>query len=291
VVPVTAVVVVLIGSVVAAVLATVARRAPAVDRARRLRTRSGLPIPGVLRDRIAGALARADVDLVPDDAVRLWLLGTAVGAGLAAALHPIAAVPVGLAVLVGASLGLWWARGRADARVVGALPSALDRVSAGLRAGATVGDSLGELAAASGPLAPDLRRLAARSRLGVGLGEALAQWAHERPLPGVQAVSGALALAVSVGGACAVALEGLGESLRAREATTREAHALSAQARLSAVVVGAAPLGYLGFVSITDPGSLDALLSTGAGRMCLIVGLALEALGALWMRALLRRQG
>jgi tight adherence protein B len=107
----------------------------------------------------------------------------------------------------------------------------------------------------------------------------------------VQAVSGALALAVSVGGACAVALEGLGASLRAREATMREAQALSAQARLSAVVVGAAPLGYLGFVSITDPGSLDALLATSAGRICLLVGLALEALGALWMRALLRRPG
>ena len=98
----------------------------------------------------------------------------------------------------------------------------------------------------------------------------------ERPLPGVQAVSGALALAISVGGACAVALEGLGESLRAREATMREAHALSAQARISAFVVGGAPVAYLVFVSLADPGSLDVLLSTNAGRLCLLVGLALE---------------
>jgi tight adherence protein B len=166
----------------------------------------------------------------------------------------------------------------------------LDRVSAGLRAGSTVGESLRELADGSGPLAPDLRRLDARSHLGVGLGDALAQWSRERPLPGVQAVSGALALALSVGGACAIALEGLGESLRTREATLREAHALSAQARLSAIVVGGAPIAYLGFVSLADPGSLDVLLSTNAGRVCLIVGLALEGLAALWMRALLRRE-
>jgi tight adherence protein B len=242
-----------------------------------------------VRDRLAVALARADVDLTADDAVRLWLLAVVVGAGMATVLSPLAAVPVGLGVLLGGPVALWWARGRGDARVVEALPGALDRVSAGLRAGSTVSESLHDLAAGTGPLAPDLRRLDARSHLGVGLGDGLAQWSRERPLPGVQAVSGALALAVSVGGACAVALEGLGESLRAREATMREAHALSAQARLSAFVVGGAPVAYLVFVSLTDPGSLDVLLATNAGRACLVIGLGLEALAGLWMRALLRR--
>lgn len=163
-------------------------------------------------------------------------------------------------------------------------------MSAGLRAGSTVGESLGDLAAGNGALAPDLRRLDARSHLGVGLVDALAQWPHERPLPGVQAVAGALALAVSVGGACAAALEGLGESLRAREATIREAQALSAQARISAFVVGGAPVAYLVFVSLADPGSLDGLLMTTAGQACLAVGLGLEGVAALWMRALLRSE-
>ncbi len=270
-------------------LVTAARRAPSVDRVRRLRARTAFPLPVAVRAGLAGALARADVDLTPDDAVRLWLLAVVVGAGMATVLSPIAAVPVGLGVLVGGPVALWWARGRGDVRVVEALPGALDRVSAGLRAGSTVGESLSDLAAGTGALAPDLRRLDARAHLGVGLGDALAQWSRERPLPGVQAVSGALALAVSVGGACAVALEGLGESLRAREATMREAHALSAQARLSAFVVGGAPVAYLVFVSLTDPGSLDALLATNAGRACLVVGLGLEGLAGLWMRALLKR--
>ena len=269
-------------------LGLAARRAPALDRARRLRVRSRLRLPAPARDRLAVALARADVDLSPDDAVRLWLLATIVGSGLATAISPIAAAPVGLGLLAGAPATLWWARGRADARVVQALPATLERVSAALRAGATVGESLGDLAHGSGPLAPDLGRVTARARLGVGLGDTLARWADERPLPGVQAVSGALALAVGIGGACASALEGLAESLRAREAALREAHALSAQARMSAVVVGSAPIAYLTFVSLTDPGSVDLLVGTDAGRVCLLVGVTLEALAALWMRALLR---
>ena len=220
-----AIALIVLGVLTTVALVTAARRAPSLDRVRRLRIRSGLPLPVVVRDSLSGALARADLDLTPDDAVRLWVLAVVVGAGMATVLSPIAAGPVGLGVLVGGPIALWWARGRGDVRVVQALPGALDRVSAGLRAGSTVGESLSDLAGGTGALAPDLRRLDARSYLGVGLGDALAQWAHERPLPGVQAVSGALALAVSVGGACAVALEGLGESLRAREATMREAHA------------------------------------------------------------------
>lgn len=280
---------ILLGVVFVVGLATAARRAPSVDRVRRLRPRAGLPLPPVVREWLGGALSRAAMDLTPDDAVRLWLLAAAVGAGMASVLSPIASAPVGVAVLVGGPVALWWARGRGDGRVAQALPGALDRVSAGLRAGSTVGESLGDLAGGNGALAPDLRRLDARSQLGVGLGDALAQWSRERPLPGVQAVSGALALAVSVGGACAVALEGLGESLRARETTMREAHALSAQARISAFVVGGAPVAYLVFVSLADPGSLDVLLRTTAGQACLGVGLLLEGLAALWMRALLRR--
>jgi Flp pilus assembly protein TadB len=54
-------------------------------------------------------------------------------------------------------------------------------------------------------------------------------------------------------------------------------------------VVGGAPVAYLGFVSLADPGTVDTLVSTGAGRVCLVLGLGLEALAALWMRALLRR--
>jgi tight adherence protein B len=269
-------------------LMTAARREPSLHRVRRLRHRSGLPLPPFVRDRLALALSRSDVDLAPDDAIKVWLLATAVAGGMGSVLSPVAAVPVGLAVLAGGPVALWWARGRGDGRVVAALPGALDRVSAGLRAGSTVGESLRDLAVGPGALAPDLRRLEARSQLGVGLGDALAQWSVERPLPGVHAVTGALALALSVGGACAVALEGLGESLRAREATIREAHALSAQARISAFVVGGAPVAYLVFVSLADPGALDLLVTTNPGRACLVVGLVLEGLAALWMRALLR---
>jgi len=93
-----------------------------------------------------------------------------------------------------------------------------------------------------------------------------------------------------VGGSAATALEGVVRSLRDDDAALGEAKALASQARVSAVVVGAAPLAYLVFATATDPASSRVLISTGPGLVCLILGLSLEALAAIWMRALVGAQ-
>jgi len=130
-----------------------------------------------------------------------------------------------------------------------------------------------------------------RTQLGLPLADALAAWPAEHDAPGVRAAAGALAVATTVGGRAADAIDGLAASLRDRLDAMAEARSLSAQARLSAVVVGAAPLGYLAFAALVDPGAVTALVSTGVGRVCLAVGLGLEALAALWIRRILRSAG
>jgi tight adherence protein B len=106
----------------------------------------------------------------------------------------------------------------------------------------------------------------------------------------VRAAAGALALGAAVGGACASALDGLAASLRGRLSVIAEARALSSQARLSAIVVGAAPVGYLAWSTVVDPGPLRALVSSTAGQVCLLLAVALEALAVVWMRRVLREE-
>jgi tight adherence protein B len=144
------------------------------------------------------------------------------------------------------------------------------------------------LAGRGGALAPDLRRMSARLHLGAPLAAVLDSWAEERRIPGVRAAAGALTLVTTIGGSAAGPLEGLASSLRADDAAAGEAQALSAQARVSAAVVGLAPLAYLAFATMADPGSARVLVGTSAGRICLVVGLTLEVFAALWMRALVR---
>src|SRR5262249_57226359 len=140
-----------------------------------------------------------------------------------------------------------------------------------------------------GPLAADLQRVQARADLGVGLADALALWPAEREVEDVRAVAGALAVAETLGGRSAHALDGLAASLRDRLGAAAEARSLSAHARLSALVVGASPLAYLVFSALVDPASVALLVRTGAGRLCL--GLLLEVVAVLWMRRILASAG
>jgi Flp pilus assembly protein TadB len=59
---------------------------------------------------------------------------------------------------------------------------------------------------------------------------------------------------------------------------------------VSAIVVGAAPLAYLAFSAIADPKSLSLLVETGAGRVCLVLGLVFEVLGVVLMQRIVRSE-
>jgi tight adherence protein B len=168
-------------------------------------------------------------------------------------------------------------------------PAALDRLAAHLRAGGTVLAGLRELAVGTGPLAEDLRTVVAQVDAGAPLAAALAGWRESRPDQAAKAVAGALEVTRLAGGGVAGALEGLAAGLRGGEEGARELRAQSAQARLSAAVVGTAPLGVVGLSWLGDRRVPAALMGTAGGRVCLLAGLGLEALAALWMRAILRR--
>jgi tight adherence protein B len=168
------------------------------------------------------------------------------------------------------------------------VPDAVERCALELRGGGTIATAIDALAQHDGPLAADFARVRERCALGAPIDDAIARWAGERDAPGVQPAAGALALGASVGGACADALDGLAASLRGRLAVMAEARALSAQARLSAIVIGTAPVGYLAWSAIVDPGPLQSLVRSFAGRSCLVAAFVLEAGAVVWMRRVLR---
>jgi tight adherence protein B len=181
-------------------------------------------------------------------------------------------------------------RRRSEAEVEAALPDVLERVAGHLRAGAGPIRALAEAAAGTdlpAPLAADIARVLAQAEES-GLGSSLATWAEERPLAAVAAVAAALEVAVGAGGPAAPALEGLAAGLRNRRDTAGEVAALSAQARLSAVVVGAAPVVSLGLSLLADRRVAPTLVGTAPGRACLVAGAALEGLAALWMHRIVR---
>jgi tight adherence protein B len=264
-----------------------ARRADPRGRARRLRPATPV-VPAWCRAFVADRLARADLDLTPEAALGGWATAIVATAWAAMLLVPPLVVPAVVGVAAAGPVVLVSRTGHADRRARAALPDLLDQVVARVRAGGTVPEAVCSLSERPGALAPDLRRMAARLQLGAPLVDALGAWADERPVDGVRTAAGALTLVTTVGGSVAGPLEGLAASLRSDDAAAGEARALSAQARVSAAVVGLAPLGYLAFSTMADPEASAVLVGTAPGRVCLVVGLALEVLAVWWMRALVR---
>jgi tight adherence protein B len=276
------------GATATAALVVAGRRAALADRFRAERIRAGWRLPPRVRARLVDALGDADVARAPEEVVELWAVAVLAVGIVAFTLAPALALPGVVAALVAGPAGLWTARARRERRFTTELPGVLEQVAAELRSGGTVVAAVERLADADSAVAPDLRRVRARARLGLSWPDALAGWSADHDAPGVRAATGALAVASSLGGRAADAIDALAASLRHQLDAAAEARALSAQGRLSAVVVGAAPLGYLVFSVLVDRRVVDTLVGTGVGRLCLAGGLALEGAAALWIRRIVR---
>ncbi len=217
-----------------------------------------------------------------------WLLagtGTTVLAALAGG--PALAAVAAVASVAGPLAALFACAGRADRLLEGALPELLEAMARSLRSGASLRQAVEEAAAAPGLVGHDLRLVTAEVAAGVSLVTALDRWGRRRPLPGVRLAVSALGLGAETGGAHARALDGVAATLRARSAVAGEVRALSAQARLSAVVIVVAPLGFSALAAATDERTA-AFFGTPLGLACLAAGLALDAVAALWMHRLSR---
>lgn len=261
-----------------------ARRTEASARVRSLRRGEAWRLPASVRTPLARALSRAELDAEPEQAVTTWAIAVLGAVTVAVVISPALVALVLVAAVGGPVVGVRFASGRRERRFAASLPLALETVAADLRGGTTVPEAVARVAESGSPVAADLRRVTARAGLGISFADALTRWPLEHDVAEVRAAAGALAVAATMGGPAAGAIDGLAASLRDRLDAVAEARALSSQARLSAVVVGAAPRGYLAFSALVDPGAVDALLGSGVGRVCLVVGLGLEGLAAWWIR-------
>ncbi|MET0729292.1 MAG: type II secretion system F family protein [Acidimicrobiales bacterium] len=241
-------------------------------------------------------LERAMADLGRSgDSVAVWNVGRPLAAvALAAMWLALGLGPVLISLaLLGVAPRLLRAplrRRRSDQRDA-LLASTLDRLASALRAGDAPGPAFMAVAAGTPePLGPELRRVADEVRHGAGLADALDRWAAA-PDASAAVVLGAtaLALGVSTGGEVARSADRVAATIRERREVQAEARALATQARSSAVVLALAPVAFTLLVASVEPAMGTFLVTTPEGLSCLVGGLGLEALGALWMARIMAR--
>ncbi len=253
----------------------------------RVRRRLEAPEPGV--QELADDPARRP--LIRSHRVAAALLGALVGAALGAFLGgPWIYTPSFAAVASVLALLIEDLRSeRRLLKVEADLGDAIDLLVGALRAGAGLGAAI---STATPRLPEPLRELfedmERRLRLGETPRRIFAEPAERVPLPSFQLLSLSLTTQMEAGGNLASSLALVGRSVRDRVALARRVRTQSASA-LGSV------LGFLGITYgigvlmwLWEPRQVEIFLATAVGAGLVSAALILQALGLLWIRALVR---
>ena len=165
---------------------------------------------------------------------------------------------------------------------------AVGSMTAAVRAGLSLPQAIGYAAQESEPpVCEDLRLLVAALEVGVPLEAAVDVWAARVATADADLVAGALDLHRRSGGDLPAVLDQVTATIRDRVGVAREVRTLTAQARLSAWILGLLPIGFFGFLWLTARSDIEGALATPVGIVCVVVGLCLELGAFLWIRTLL----
>jgi tight adherence protein B len=263
-----------------------ARRPRAVAPARVPRRVLPAPAEAALSARLArgGVAVDARTALV----AVLGVSAAAALAGTALAGSPPLAVGGLLAPPVAAHLLLRGAERRRPQRVAAQLPAVSARIADGLSAGRSLRQAIERAAGdAPEPVRGELTRVADAVATGDRVEDALAALAARVPTPEVEMFVCSVLVNARSGGNLARVLGELGARLEERGRLVRELRGAAAQARMTAWLVGALPVGAAVAVEVVAPGTLGRALGSAPGRLAAAASAAM-LLGAV---LLIRRLG
>jgi tight adherence protein B len=165
---------------------------------------------------------------------------------------------------------------------------AVGALAAAVRSGASLTQAVRYASTeAVSPVRDDLELVVEQVDTGIALDQALRSWSSARPGANVELVVGALELHRRSGGDLPAVLDQVVATIRDRVSITREVRSLTAQARMSAWILGLLPVGFFGFLWLTSRKDIEGAMSTPVGIACVVVGLLLELGAFAWIRKLL----
>jgi tight adherence protein B len=233
----------------------------------------------VALERAGVAMSLPDVVLVVGLlAVVLAVLGTLVGGVL-----------LGLLLLVltpfGARFVVSFRTGRRRAAFADQLDDSLQLMASSLRAGHSLLRAMDSVATeADTPTSEEFARIVNETRVGRDLGDALDELADRMGSDDFSWIAQAIAIHREVGGNLAEVLDAVGTTIRERNAIRRQVKALSAEGKLSAIVLMALPFGIAAFISISNPAYLSKFTESAVGWGMLVAAGLLLVGGGLWLK-------
>jgi tight adherence protein B len=190
-----------------------------------------------------------------------------------------------LAVPLGARLLLRIRASRRQAAFADQLDDSLQLMAGSLRAGHSLLRSVDTVSQeADAPTAEEFSRIVNETRVGRDLNDALDEVAERMGSEDFTWVAQAIAIHREVGGNLAEVLDAVSHTIRERNAIRRQVKALSAEGKLSALVLMALPFGVFGFISLTNPAYIAKFTQSVAGFAMLGAAGVMLLVGAFWLK-------
>jgi tight adherence protein B len=168
------------------------------------------------------------------------------------------------------------------------LPDMLALLSGTLRAGYSLMQGVEAVSReVEDPIGYELRRVVTESRLGRPLEESLEAAAERMGSADFKWAVMAIGIQREVGGNLAELLMTVAETMTARERLRRDVDALTAEGKVSAMVLGFLPIGLAAAMYVINPGYIGVLFSEKIGNMMLGGAVLLAGFGFWWMKKLI----
>jgi tight adherence protein B len=246
-----------------------------------------------ITERLTHELERADLTLSPGEFIVIRFALAGVGAIL-----PIFFLQgllgygaMAVAAIIGYNLPKWHMNRRHKGRVEklsSQLPEALTMLSNSLKAGFGL---LQALSAASEqlqhPISTEFGRTIHEMNVGSGAEEALQALSERNESYDLDIVVTAILVQRTVGGNLGEILDNVADTMRERIRIRGEIQTLTAQQKLTGIVIGLLPLFVAILFSVLSPGYINPLFETGLGKIMLVIAVVMEVIGLMVIQRIL----
>ncbi len=237
--------------------------------------------------RMEKTLERADLPIRPGEAVVFFLVGVLVAftLGLFLTGSIIGAVILALVVAGLSYFALQFMANRRLKKFEAQLPDTLQLLAGTLRAGFSLPQGIDAVSKEiAPPMGSELRRAVSEAQLGRDLEESLEGISERVDSPDFAWAVMAIGIQREVGGNLNELLMTVAETMIARERLRREVNALTAEGRMSALILGLLPPGLGTVLGLGNPEYISVLFTRTAGNILLGLAVLSALIGLAWMK-------
>jgi tight adherence protein B len=191
----------------------------------------------------------------------------------------------------GFGLPLWMLsvlRKRRIAAFIAELPTAIDIITRGVRAGIPVGDCFRIIAReAEEPIRSEFRQVVESQTLGLSLGDAMVRMYERVPVSDVNFFAIVIGIQGRSGGNLSEALSNLSKVLRERKKMAGKIQAMSMEAKASGGIIAALPFIVAVLTYLSSPAYVSLLWTTDTGKMALVASAIWMSIGVFVMKKMI----